>query len=191
MKRIALLFVPVAFLGACVVEVDHRHSGPGTTPTTTPTNPAPQTPLLVTVDTDKVMNATAGDGVGVFIEYKAGGTWHVWWTCDTNKSGKPCAFDVKAIASTGTITNLKPDALLATDQSTQLSDTSIEVKANTSTAAAGVFFNTDAGARITIDATIGDVPKAGDYLFFVQDGQVNGGYKGVVTNPLQLEPSTP
>ena len=29
------------------------------------------------------------------------------------------------------------------------------------------------------------------YLFFVQDGSVNGGYSGMLTDPLMLEPSTP
>src|SRR5258706_11303842 len=112
MKRIAFLLPFALSLSACLVEVDHRQStngGGNSTPT-----PAAQTPLLVTVDTDKVMNATPGDGVGVFIEYKTGGTWHVWWTCDTNKSQKPCAFDVLATASTGTIKNVKPENLLAT-----------------------------------------------------------------------------
>lgn len=193
MKRIAWLFLPVSLLVGCVVQVDHRHSSGGPSPSSTSTtNPAPTTtPLLVTVDTDKVMNATPGDGVGVFIEYKAGGTWHVWWTCDTNKSGKPCAFDILATAATGSIKNVQPDHLLATDTSKQSNDTSVQVTASTSTAAAGIFFDTDPGARIEIDALIGDVPKAGDYLFFVQDGKVNGGYQGVVTNPLQLEPSAP
>lgn len=189
MNRIAFL-VPFALsLSACFVEADHRHSTNGGN--NTPDPPAAQTPLLVTVDTDKVMNATPGEGVGVFIEYKTGGTWHVWWTCDTSKSGKSCAFDILATASTGTIKNVKPENLLATDTSKQPTDASLQVIANVGTKASGVFFDTDPGTRIEIDALIGEVPKAGDYLFFVQDGQVKGGFTGVVTNPLQLEPSIP
>lgn len=193
MKRILFMMVPVTLLAACWMSVDDRHSGgmkpgPSAAPTTTP---VAQKPLLVTVDTDKTMNATGGDGVGVFVEYKAGGTWHVWWTCDTNKSAMPCDFTVKATAFSGAIKNLQPDHLLTTDQSKQNADGSVEVIAKTSANVAGVFFDTDPGVRITIDAAIADVPKAGDYLFFVQDGKVNGGYTGVLTNPLMLEPSTP
>ncbi len=193
MKRILFLMAPVAvaLLVGCWVGADDRPSGgtkPG--PTTAPTTPTKQA-LLVTVDTDKVMNATGGDGVGVFVEYKTGGTWHVWWTCDTNKSSLPCDFDIKATVASGAIKNLQSDHLLATDQAKQNADGSVQVIARANANVAGVFFETDPGARVTIDANIRDVPKAGDYLFFVQDGKVNGGYAGVLTNPLMLEPSTP
>jgi hypothetical protein len=187
-----VLAVPVVAFAACVVEVDHRHPS-GTQPvgssTTTPTT----TPLLVTVDTDKTMNAAGGDGVGVFIEYKAGGTWHVWVTCDTNKhpTAPPCNFDIKATAASGAIKNIQADRLLQSDKTTQNADGSLEMTTVTATNVAGVFFDTDPGARITINATLAGVDQSGDYLFFVQDGKVNGGYMGTVTNPLELEPSAP
>jgi hypothetical protein len=31
----------------------------------------------------------------------------------------------------------------------------------------------------------------GSFLFFVQDGKVNGGFTGKVTNPLQVQGKTP
>lgn len=184
MKRILWLSLPL-LVAACVVE-SHRSSG-----SPPPSSSPPTTPLVVVVDADKTMNATGGDGVGVFVEYKRGGTWHVFWTCDTSKSGVPCNFDVKLTAASGAIRNVQPDRLLASDQSAQNPDGSLEVKASTSANVAGVFFDADAGARVTLDATIAGVPKAGDYLFFVQDGKVNGGYNGTLTNPLVCEPSTP
>src|SRR4051812_44711678 len=49
---------------------------------TTPTAPASPAPMLVVVDTNQVLDAKPGDGVGVFTEYSAGGKWRIWWTCD-------------------------------------------------------------------------------------------------------------
>jgi hypothetical protein len=43
---------------------------------------------------------------------------------------------------------------------------------------------------ITVEASVGGV-KDGSFLFFVQDGKVNGGYAGKLTNPLQLQGKTP
>ena len=195
MKRLLVLAVPVvAFaVSACVVEVDHRHNNNSPAPSSTGAQTNPTTPLLVTVDTDKTMNASGGDGVGVFIEYKAGGTWHVWWTCDTNKhpAAPPCNFDILASVGSGAIKNIKGDALLASDKFVQQADGSVQITSVSTTNVAGVYFDTDPGARLEIDALIGGVDKSGDYLFFVQDGKVNGGYTGTVTNPLQLEPSSP
>ena len=46
------------------------------------------------------------------------------------------------------------------------------------------------GGRILLDATVGGLHD-GSYLFFVQDGKVNGGYAGALSNPIYLEPKKP
>ena len=51
-------------------------------------------------------------------------------------------------------------------------------------------FDTDPGAIITVDAAMGGIHD-GRFLFFVQDGKVNGGYSGALTDPLMLEGTTP
>ena len=43
---------------------------------------------------------------------------------------------------------------------------------------------------ITLNAELSGM-EAGQYLFFVQDGQINGNYAGTLTDPLMLEPSSP
>jgi hypothetical protein len=50
-----------------------------------------------------------------------------------------------------------------------------------------VLFDTTAGATIEVSVRL-DAPVS---FFFVQDGQVNGGYKGALTNPLFLRPTSP
>jgi hypothetical protein len=142
-------------------------------------------PMLVDVDTDQTMSATPGDGVGVFVEYKAGGGWHVWWTCDTNTSNQTCNFAVK-ISATSAISNI------ATEGTAKSLDANGGIAFQTVTGASidGVTFSTTAGDVITLDATVDGAPS-GSFVFFVQDGKVNGGYTGKLTNPLKLEGNKP
>jgi hypothetical protein len=151
-------------------------------------------PMLVDVDPNRTMNATPGDGVGVFTQYTTGGHWDVWWTCDTNKTDLPCAFDVTVSVTTGSIANVAGPSLAAGDSLTQSTGQTIELATTTTSSIDGLTFDTvvPAGTTpvITLDAKLSgmDVPQ---YLFFVQDGQINGNYGGMLTDPLMLEPSSP
>jgi hypothetical protein len=152
-------------------------------------------PMLVDVDPNRTMNATPGDGVGVFTQYQSGGHWNVWWTCDTNKTSLPCNFDVTVTVSGGSITNAVGTALERTDTLTQATPQTLEVTTTTTTAVDGVTFDTvlPAGTTtpvITLDAKLNGVEDP-TYLFFVQDGNINGNYTGQLTDPLMLEPSSP
>ena len=60
----------------------------------------------------------------------------------------------------------------------------------TTTTVQGVHFNTAPGAIITLSATLGG-EYSGRFLFFVQDDKVNGAYTGMLTDPLELEPTSP
>lgn len=185
---------------ACVVESnDHGMSGGGSGMASTPnpsgtsaTPPSSVAPILVEVDTNKTMNAAPGDGVGVFVEYGAGGKWHVWWTCDTNRTAQTCDFRVKASVTSGAISNAKTEkpgeAYL--DPALGVGATSIGATTTTTTQIHGVTFETQPGAVITIDAAVGQYHDS-SFLFFVQDGKVNGGYAGKLTNPLQFVGKTP
>jgi hypothetical protein len=151
-------------------------------------------PMLVVVDPNRTMNATPGDGVGVFTQYVTGGHWNIWWTCDTNKTSLPCAFDVTVTVSTGTIANAAGQTLGSTDTLTQSSTQDIEVVTTTTTGIQGVTFDTvvppGTTPIITLNAELGGM-AAPQYLFFVQDGEINGNYQGMLTDPLMLEPSSP
>ena len=69
-------------------------------------NAGPPTVEAPTLDVPKQVNITPGEtlqtkpgeGVGIFVEYAAGGHWHVWTACDTFQSGVACDFKVFAIA---------------------------------------------------------------------------------------------
>jgi hypothetical protein len=150
--------------------------------------------MLVDVDANLTMSATPGDGVGVFTQYRSGGHWNVWWTCDTNETGEPCSFDVSVTVAAGSITAANGQALEEGDTLTQAGPRQIEVQTVTTAAVAGVTFDTlvPSGATplITLDVKLGGVSNP-SYLFFVQDRRVNGGYSGTLTDPVMFEPSSP
>jgi hypothetical protein len=152
-------------------------------------------PMLVDVDPNQTMNAAPGDGVGVFVQYKTGGHWNVWWTCDTNKTGETCAFDNSVSVSKGTITNVASmSPSLAAPGVTQNAPGTFEAQTTTSTGVDGVTFDTPlTGGQvpvITLDAKVNGQDNPG-WLFFVQGGQINGGTHDTLTDPLMFEPSTP
>ena len=190
-----------ASLTACSDDFDRHYysyddyssgSSSGTTTPSPATSASPDggvAPLLVVVDTNQTMNAVGGDGVGVFVEYAAGGHWHVWWTCDTNQTQAQCNFVVGITAASGAITKLDASQLSGGFASLS-SATQLDASSTTTTTVTGVKFDTDPGAQITLDATMGNLTD-GSFLFFVQDGKVNGGYAGTLSNPLSLVGSTP
>jgi len=170
--------------------------GSGAVGGTTPTDPSSVSPapMLVVVDTDQVMNADPGQGVGVFTEYFGGGKWHVWWTCDTAKSQQPCDVALSATAASGTIANLDSTAL--DNGSAVLSNPSrIDATTTTTTQVHGITFTTNPGAVLTLEATVGGLREGPgpnrSFFFFVQDGMINGGFAGRLTNPLQFQGKTP
>jgi hypothetical protein len=180
---------------ACVANASSSGSGGGSyggSNGTTTDNGAPSAhPILALVDTDQTMNAQPGQGVGVFAEYRSGGHWHVWWTCDTsvNPGQAPCAFDVKASVASGSIRNAASDRFEVNDSFTS-DGQQVEGVTTTSTAVDGVTFDTDPGAIVTLSATIGGAYD-GRFVFFVEQGQVDDGAKEPVTDPIQLQPTTP
>jgi hypothetical protein len=184
------------FIAGCFYESTSSSNGggPGGTSTTSPggndaTNNA--TPMLVDVDPDRTLNANPGDGVGVFTEYASGGHWHVWWSCDTNTTGQSCTFDVKVTVPVGTaISNVSGDGLSTSDKLYTPSSTLVEAVTTTTTSTSGIWFDTPAGTVITLTASVGGLTD-GAFLFFVQDGKINGGYTGKLSDPLMLEGASP
>ena len=159
--------------------------GGGSAGTGGSTTPSAQ-PMLVVVDADKTMNAAPGDGVGVFVEYATGGHWHLWWTCDTTKTGQSCAFDVSAHVESGALSNVQFGN--APDGTNGGSD--VHATSTLTNDMSTVDFDTDPGATITVTATVGGLTDPA-FFFFVQNGQVNGGYDGHLTNPLRFQPNKP
>jgi hypothetical protein len=145
---------------------------------------------LVDVDTNQTLQAQPGQGVGVFTEYQTGGHWHVWWTCDTSVTNLSCHFQVNVTVASGAITNVVNQLSDPAGHVAQPSSNAVSATTLTTTSVDGMTFDTSPGVIITLNATI-DGNEEGAFLFFVQDGQVNGGYQGALSDPLMLEPSSP
>lgn len=140
------------------------------------------------IDSNETLTATAGEGVGVFVEYVSGGIWNVWWTCDTNLTGSACNFRVDASMVEGAIEEL--DASAAGGGATRPADNRVVVTATTGADIHGISFKASPGAELLLDATLNGV-RDGSFIFFVQDGKVRGGYQDRVTDPLYLKGNRP
>jgi hypothetical protein len=151
-----------------------------------PPNPGP---LVVVVDNDRTLSATPGKGVGVFTEYRTGGHWHVWWTCDTSVTNLPCSFEIGAAVVTGVISNLQTEGV-PSQSSVSATPRQVTVSTVTTTELDGFTFDTTPGGSVEIDAQLNGA-RDGHFLFFVQDGIVNGGYAGTLSDPLVFSPAEP
>jgi len=145
---------------------------------------------LVDVDPNQTLQAPPGQGVGVFTEYQSGGHWNVSWTCDTNVTSLSCHFHISALVGSGAISNLNGALASPGGELSQPSSNEVSATTLTTTLMDGITFDATPGAIITLNATI-DGNENGSFLFFVQDGQVNGGYQGQFADPLMLEPASP
>lgn len=150
--------------------------------------------MLVIVDTGEVMTAVPGEGIGVFVEYAAGGKWRVAWTCDTAKSGHACDVFVSVTASVGAISSLDASELQG-GVTSMPSESRATAQVTTSNEVHAISFMTDPGAVITLEAEVDGLkaePTSNQsFFFFVQNGEINGGYHGSLTNPLQLKGDKP
>lgn len=178
--KLPLLAVAVSSLLATACFWDTTDNPRQTVATNPPQNTTPAAtvpPMLVHLDTDRTMSAKGGDGVGIFVEYKTGGHWRVWLACDTNITGEACQMSV-SVSAAG-LTDASGAKATSLQKTAAVENDLVEFD-----------FDADPGATATVVGTVSGVAKNdGSYFFFVQDGKVNGGYQGKLTNPLQFQPS--
>jgi hypothetical protein len=145
------------------------------------------TVVKATVDTDQTLEAAPGEGIGVFIEYAAGGTWHVYATCDTKISNMSCAHDVSVTVPAGVgFGGIRHDGLEGADAVREYSD-GLELVTDTSSDFDGVYFETDPGATVRFETWMDGAPEA-RYVYWIGGGAVHA---GAPSNPLDLVPSKP
>lgn len=158
---------------------------PAAPPAETPSD----TPVLSTIDTDYLLSAEPGDGVGVFVEYAAGGNWSIRTTCDANTSGYACTFDVNAIVvdETATIDSIDRPELEGADYVEPIDNYGLHFHAETDVDTDRVTFHTAPGAIVQFDVVL-DGKDGGRFFYWFGDGVL---HQGAPTNPIQLEPSQP
>jgi hypothetical protein len=145
--------------------------------------------LTAIVDTNRTLNATAGQGVGVFVEYDSGGHWDVSWTCDTAISNETCDFDLAF-----TIVNgggaVPTNVMVYGDPTLPPVQGGLVITSTVGSSLDEVTFDTAPGATIELTTKLSGELN-GAIVFFVQDGAVNGGYAGTLSDPLDFVGATP
>jgi hypothetical protein len=147
--------------------------------------PSDVVPDEATIDVDRLLDVEPGAGAGAFVEYEAGGIYHITTSCDV--TGAPdCVWDIVItplddvpVQSLAPF-NLEEDDLLSFGYGNQM-----QLIANTGADFDGFSFQTDPGAPIQVDALLDD-GAANRYLFWVGDGALQ---QGAPTNPVNLIPS--
>lgn len=152
---------------------------------------APNNVITESIDTGAALDVDPGKGVGLFVEYVAGGTWHIYATCDTVTSGYDCSWDL--VASVDPTTRLK-----VADQMTEFDATNDKVLTvdkgsiriifgDNSTKIDGVKLAGPAGAPLTLD-WYWDDDRDPSLVSFVQGGAA---IPGAASDPAVFEPTTP
>jgi hypothetical protein len=188
---LAAITLGSASLAGCVVE--EHHYDPGYYGPSAPVMAIPVCPsgagsaAAVTVDTGQALTTTVGEGTGVFVEYQAGGHWHVWVSCDTVLTGYGCAYDVTAQVFGGSVSNVRGEELESGDVAgSQCADTAY-LSVNTGSNLDGMTFDAPAGANIRVTAALGGAIYK-DLIYWVGGGVA---HNDANSNPLDLTPSAP
>ncbi len=173
--------VPVGVLMACS---GTRDMATGTTQQEVP---------VAVIDTDATLaDVEPGRGVGLFVEYAAGGRWRVYVACDTLESGLGCRWDV-IISSSSTITATETEGEGPEVWLEPLRDpagkpySALRFVSETTVALEGVSFGTEAGTPIRVDVLLDDVAE-GRYTYWVGGGAV---HPGAPSSVIDLLPTAP
>jgi hypothetical protein len=190
MRRALALSVPLLLLSACSYDngdaqrivFDPQPVECGSQPSTPPT-----------IDTDATLPVDPGVSTGVYVEYAAGGHWHVRTTCDTgtDKSTPSCAWDVLVFPQDGhALSNVSGEDLEPDDSlgAYEPSPAGYELLATTGSDVDGFTFDSDPGIAIKLDVLLdGTCSDSLTRVFWKGDGAL---HPGAPSNPLILMPSS-
>jgi hypothetical protein len=151
--------------------------------------PPATAPERVVIDADATLQSTAGQGVGVFVEYATGGHWTVFATCDYDVqqgTPQPCAFDVFATPLTtgAAITNPQGTSLLGKDTVETQRDGSVHLSAEVSDDSPGMTFDSTAGDAVELDVYL-DSNEDARFIYWVGKGVL---HQGAPTDPIDMAP---
>ncbi len=138
-----------------------------------------------TIDVDQQLDVEPGAGAGTFVEYDAGGTYHVTTSCDIAQ-GSACNWDIIVTPlHDAALLGVAPVDLESDDSVTIGSGNQVRLVALTGRDFDGFTLQTDPGAAIELDALLDD-GAANRYMFWVGDGAL---HSGAPSNPVDLVPS--
>jgi hypothetical protein len=136
-------------------------------------------------------NITPGTGVGMFIEYAAGGNWTVMFTCDTSVNPQPgltCPWSINAETLDGSaISGVNQQGLDAEDSIDHSTPSVLKYDGVTSTEIDQFTFQTTPGLPVGFDIIgLQGEPYPNRYVFWIGDGGLN---RGVSSLSFNLDPN--
>jgi len=144
-------------------------------------------PVRATIDTDaELVDRDPGRGIGVFVEYHAGGQWRVDVGCDTAISMVPCSWLVIAEPLEGQLSSAVLHDLESSDEFEVL-PTSIGLQSTTTDDVDGFSFSAEPGAVLNLFTSLDGYAES-RFVYWVGDGAVHTGSPEV---PFELEPDLP
>ncbi len=151
--------------------------------------PAPIEPMLMSIETDIALDAVPGDGVGVFVEYYAGGKYRIWTTCDTNFSKAFCPFDIfTSVDSASNIISVGQENLEGFDKfSVNEAAGTVDIRFETDNDFDAVEINVTPGAILRVEAFI-DGQARPNFVYWFGNGVL---HQGAPTSPVDFVPSKP
>jgi len=185
-SRVLTLCAAISALTGCII-VDDNDNTVIDNGNTTP--PPPIEPRLVNIDTDVALDSKPGDGVGVFVEYYAGGHYRIWTTCDTNFSGVTCPFDIyTSVDSSSTIFSITEENLEGFDSTTTQSGLgTVDLHFETGGDYDAAEIDVTPGAILRVEAVI-DGQTEPRFIYWFGDGVL---HEGAPTTPIDFFPTKP
>jgi hypothetical protein len=141
----------------------------------------------VAIDTGKGLTTAAGEGTGVFVEYQAGGHWHVFTSCDTIITGYGCTYDVTAQVFGGTVSNLLGEDLETNDVAGSACADTAYLSVSTGSNFDGMSFDAPAGAPVRVTGALGGALYP-NLIYWVEADVARSDAN---SNPLDLTPTAP
>lgn len=182
-RVLALCFGISALTGCIIVDGDDGRT------TVIDNNPPPVVtePMIVTIDSDVALDATPGDGVGVFVEYYAGGTYRIWTTCDTAFSGNACGFDIfTSVDNSSTIVATTEENLEGIDSITvNPGQGTVDLRFDTGNDYDAAVIDVTPGAILRVEVFL-DGSSDARFTYWFGNGVL---HEGAPTNPIDFSPS--
>lgn len=143
-------------------------------------------PVYETIDADQIMETQLGEGVGLFVEYRSGGTWRVWTSCDTVYTGYSCVLDTYMLAGSS-ISNVSSEGLESYDYVDQPYPDELIFYAETGADSDAIEFDTDPGVSLELELVLDDYVDP-TFIYWVGDGRI---HEGASSSPVIFEPDSP
>jgi hypothetical protein len=178
----------VACLGALAIGCGDGHDHDAWDGNQVPVVPT-TAPMTVAIDTGATITAQPGGGVGVFVEYAAGGHWSARTSCDTPTSGAACTFELffRGTDASSVLSNPKGQNIAGADTVDILGDGSLHFYSETSTNLDGFTFDATPGATLQLEMYL-DTAEQPRFVYWIGQSVL---HTGAPTDPINLAPTTP